>query len=157
MREIKYRAWLKPFVNYKGITVQGEMYKVHSIHFGTKRVIITSKGYGNVSVEFDRIILEEFTGLPDINGKEIYEGDIVTSWLYPFTYKDPFVTEKNYVGVVAWSEMNLAFYLEMFPISKRVRGSACGGLLASYEAKKLEVIGNIHDNPELLEAPHDNA
>lgn len=62
------------------------------------------------------------TGLTDKNGKEIFEGDIL-KWRGVDGYKVEF---KN----GAW---------------------VCSGwYLSSYEPKTLEVIGNVHENPELL-------
>lgn len=67
----------------------------------------------------------QFTGHQDRNGIEIYEGDIVLSslWNAPFT-----VDFKN--GAFQIYNINLEQYLD---------------------DKKLEVIGNIYENPELLE------
>lgn len=73
------------------------------------------------SNEESSLILEQFTGLTDKNNKEIYEGDILNSDL--FDDFDPFV--------MAWSEKNNGW--------------------AQYGPKDtFEVIGNIHENPELL-------
>lgn len=51
-----------------------EYVKLHSIHFGTKKAIITY-GNGNISIPFSQIALEQSTGLFDKNGDEIYEYD----------------------------------------------------------------------------------
>jgi len=70
--------------------------------------------------------LGQCTGLPDCNKKLIFEGDILKS--------------QNQIIRVVWNCENAAFDL----INKY-----CG----SYRARailKCEVIGNIHDNPELL-------
>ena len=79
----------------------------------------------------DDIVLMQYTGLKDKNGIEIYEGDIIS-----------FGGAINYI-VIWGDEPFLAFYYkpiaggEMFVLKKR-------------ECEKLEVIGNIFENPELL-------
>ena len=78
----------------------------------------------------------QFTGLLDKNGKEIYEGDILN-----FHWNEPCN------GVVIFEDS--AFCIEN--VTNRVTGigQENGFLLANYIQSK-EVIGNIHDNPELL-------
>lgn len=69
---------------------------------------------------------EQFTGLKDKNGKEIYEGDILGYW-------------GTTTWEVLWVEKKCAFrfgnYVLNFPMT---------------ECIKKEVIGNIYENPELL-------
>lgn len=68
----------------------------------------------------------QYTGLKDKNGKEIYEGDVIN--LYP-----------NRIRVVEYSEPNGAFM---------ERG---GSLNQLHSGEEMEVIGNIYENPELLQ------
>lgn len=81
----------------------------------------------------DKYIIEQCTGLKDKNGNLIYEGDIVE-----LTDDDSF--EKPIKTIVRWAEENACFGL-----------FGSHNLYSSYDSDNFEVIGNIHENPELLE------
>ena len=77
-------------------------------------------------VFFDQETIEQFTGLHDKNGKEIYEGDI------PDDY-----------GPVFFSNEYLGYFAKANEIEREYK--------PIYDIPIIEIIGNIHENPELLE------
>ena len=80
-------------------------------------------------------IVMEFTGLLDKNGNEIYEGDIVR---YEFT-------DTVEVGVVGWNAERARWG---FTSSDGVNY----GISQQDIVKRAEFIGNIHENPDLIES-----
>lgn len=88
---------------------------------------------------------DQYTGLKDKNGKEIYEGDVVVKNEYPF-YSEGL---RNYVGIIEWFDEDLCWSYSILAISDRVRGCACGSSLNKND--KFEIIDNIYENPELKE------
>ena len=135
MREIKFRAWDK-----EGNRM---MRWVDQIHWGNGSVIESiaqTTPLESHKRKGDDIVLMQFTGLKDKNGKEIYEGDVVdlpitdtcagggccSKWIEG---KDG--NSGHMRRVVEWDAPN--FYINP-------HGSN----------SKVEVIGNIYENPELL-------
>ena len=129
-REIKFRAF---------DTVIKKM--LHDI-FPTGREHLFYQMFPKVDARADKIeqfdtgnlpILMQYTGLKDKRGKEIYEGDIVRSG--------------RSIAAVEWSEnIDQDFYW----------GNASGFVFnfdpreMDKETEEFEIIGNIHENPELL-------
>ena len=129
MREIKFRAWDKKdelmYVEvHEGITFDDESH-YSFIDF------LNSRGYH----EFE---IMQYTGLKDKNGKEIYEGDVVRR-SYVRTQK--YVTKNNEIK-------------EGNPVVQKYRPKVIkwsDGGFNIRNGEKIEVIGNIYENPELLE------
>lgn len=124
----KFRAWMKSLK---------WMCDVTNISFDSKFVDICQSGdterHTEMSVEFDEIDLMQSTGLFDRNGKEVFVGDIVKctrGCLHEVYF------EKEYAGTFIGGMP--AIYLK--------------GLLSGYAwTEDEEIIGNIYENPELLE------
>ena len=78
--------------------------------------------------------------LHDKNGREIYEGDIVN-------IHDSHET----CGVIEYRNRTAAFVLCRDKVKNRHKGDGIDYQLYAGRQKRYEIIGNIHDNPELLE------
>ena len=89
-------------------------------------------------VEVDPETICQYTGLTDKNGKKIWEGDIVGYW---DTYStENGLSEADCVGEVVWDNETISFQ-----VTNRLSAE-------SYEVlDECSVIGNVFDNPELLE------
>ena len=124
MREPKFRVWQRATHQYR--------------HFVLKKGVSV-----NIRVDLE---IEQSTGLNYKNGREIYEGDLIRI-LVSEDFRKEYLEEYHHeipTGVCQVSfecgayivNQNDTYYL---PIGQ-------------YRAEEIEVIGNIHENPELLEA-----
>jgi uncharacterized phage protein (TIGR01671 family) len=86
-------------------------------------------------VEVDPETVGQFTGLPDKNGTEMYEGDIVRH----FNRIEVGEPDAYYDGYVRWNDSRLRF-----------EHQSPGEAFTIGTGTTYEVIGNVHDNPELL-------
>ncbi|EUJ46701.1 YopX family protein [Paenilisteria rocourtiae] len=80
----------------------------------------------------------QYTGLSDKNGNKIFEGDIVAP--------SGFVSEINQPGIVKWCDKKLCFYVDSIETLIYSEGYKMYFGLDS----AIKIIGNIHENPELL-------
>ena len=85
--------------------------------------------------------LLQFTGLKDKNGKEIYEGDIVKT--ERAVYKD--------ISVIIWEYLEFKLKSVQELPQSSLHKFEYGNLSPILKYFDLEVIGNIYDNPELLQ------
>jgi len=142
-RPIKYEAWV-PDAN--------EMHTVEAIHFDGNGDVESvdfgeavqwseEDGGSGFSRPGSMVILRQFTGLTDKNGKEIYEGDIVQTWgEYDHGSDVPSETFEEAMPII-------------FNDGQWWWGDGIGNSCPLNEfddPEYIEVIGNIHQNPELL-------
>ena len=132
MRELKFRVWSQEDKQYR---TDCNVCKLFNGKTGCPATIYNDEG--------DRFDIEQYTGLKDKFGEEIYEGDVVKR-LKPHEFlKNAVQTE---IFRVRWGVRKAGF----FAYSKERKKH-------NVPAKRLnandvyEVIGNIHENPELLE------
>jgi len=152
-------------IKFRGKTENGDWtYGGYYSHYANL-LLFTDAGYAKEDVDPDTV--GQFTGLFDVDGKEIFEGDILESAERPDRYSFGFweVEDKNsdygFTGhcgkmkisgkpfrrVVKWHEERAAFCL-FLPLSDTIAGSR--PLKMFVKDDKMRVIGNIHDNKELL-------
>ncbi len=125
MREILFRG--RDFSGFLNSWIFGSLDTTENEH----TIMIYSDGLGNKCRIFvDPKTVGQYTGLTDKNGKRIFEGDIVTM---------PKYGGGRHKSVVYFRKGKFA-----------VDGSNYG--FKDICPKNMEVIGNIHDNHELLEA-----
>jgi uncharacterized phage protein (TIGR01671 family) len=103
------------------------------------------------SIPIDSSTIGQFTGLNDKNGKEIYEGDIV-EWLFFYTVHSSNGAdgdrEELLKGVIEWRQGGFIFRILENDFENA--GWYSMSDLHTETQTDVEVIGNIHDNPELL-------
>ena len=131
MREILFRGKRE----YTGEWIEGYLYITQR---GQCEISRYSKSYD--CERYTSVVIPstvgQYTGLTDKNGKKIFEGDIID-------------TPDRLVKVV-WFVGNAQFDLHFIRYKDEVAITKFKGI-HMYDLKEYEVIGNIHDNPELLE------
>ncbi|MEC1647075.1 YopX family protein [Bacillus halotolerans] len=127
MREIKFRAWHEKWNRL-----------IYEIYLGDNEVkfpIGNTNDILDINEEYSNLIFQQYTGLKDKNGRDIYEVDIVIDG------------RKNSAEVVfddgCFCVIGYLGDLRTHPLRDSL---FCG--------ERFEVIGNIYEDPELQEASH---
>ena len=132
MREIKFRAWdkgLKRMIYLSEPTIENDDFS---------GIVFKLRDYFVSAFSSDRIEdlqLMQYTGLKDKNGREIYEGDICKV--------GETADGKDILALIYWDEKTACFRYRFNMVVMLTR--------EDINPKNWEVIGNIYENPELLE------
>lgn len=126
----RMRAWDKKNKKYiYDIQNGGEVYDYHSGH--------TDYLTFNEFLESDNFIKQQCTGMTDWKNYLIYEGDVIK------------IVGPNWRFVIKWNNPDARF---TFDALDNVNWWELSTSVPGFIAKGVEVIGNIYENPELLEA-----
>jgi uncharacterized phage protein (TIGR01671 family) len=134
-REIKFRAWHETQRAYYSAEVLGEDQLTLSVD--GRGLVNVHSGDRRLSEFAVTMVPEQFTGILDSKGIEIYEGDIVRI----VRWKDS-DDEAQVIG-------DVYFEKGMFKIQN---GNAIAGtdVIGQFKPETLEVIGNVHKNIDIL-------
>lgn len=124
----KFRAWDKKIKMMIEISlIDFEMHVIRGTHW---------KFGETESIKFNDIALMQSTGLKDKNGKEIFEGDVVRQ-----VRTQPTTENEVIIGVVTMIEGAWLIMNDNEQLASKLWS----------ETDENEIIGNVYENPELLE------
>ena len=124
MREILFRAWSEKEKCYRHNV---GIYNGHAVRYGYQWYSLDNDVFDSNP--------EQFTGLLDKHGRKIFEGDIVVTCPSPLSISDGGDISRRLV-VSSWLFTDMCLSAMCKKSSKR--------------EKFYKIVGNIHDNPELL-------
>lgn len=125
----KYRMWNR---------ITSKLHHVDGLYFDSKTVQYIDEVGILRFIKFENTILMQSTGLHDKNGKEIFEGDVIE-----------IEDEEEVLGnaKLTWNNERAVFMIEAI----NVDDIAPFHEILSDESYSYRVVGNIYENPELLE------
>ncbi|MDT2395105.1 YopX family protein [Enterococcus avium] len=126
----KFRAWDKHVKKIR---------KVTEIHFDDSLIYLKANNGKGYYCSFSDIVLMQSTGLKDKNGVEIFEGDVVQWGVSPHWEEEPIRVAVVKINPDIQFDSNVGIFQY--------------GKFAYQDTERfLTILGNIYENPELLEA-----
>lgn len=130
-RDIKFRVWDNSTKRW--IKEWDDFAPLFIYQFNDKNLFRTF----NLGRDKERFISQQFTGIKDKNNKEIYEGDILENKLYKNKFRVAWCNEdENFIEYCGFVTINLE--------------NKDRNLFLAKNFINCEIIGNIFENPELL-------
>jgi len=134
-REIKFRAWDR---------FKKKMYKVYDLRGDSATGELcelwlndeSEVGVNLFPSTLANCVLMQYTGLKDKNGKEAYDDDVIA-----FNVPEKFGTDIRYKGQIYFCDKRLAYCVKCKAWDMPIK----------HNILDIEVIGNIHESPELME------
>lgn len=155
MREIKFRAWDKRTKKMYPANIVS-FYDDFSWQHGQRWIHNSEDWYGEEGFVSEPVLMQ-YTGLKDKNGKEIYEGDVVS---FPDTYTETVdvgvgnvpvaQTDETAWGTVFMKDFQWGLDVQMDTEVLEKGFNSFFEINENFGLEDLEVIGNIYENPELL-------
>ena len=150
-RELRCRAWDKE---------NEVMCEVDAINWNMNTAMLKRDGVDAYGVEIKDIILMQYTGLKDKGGegKESCDQDIIC---YPNDYPYSPETGKtsadinNDIGLIYWNDDECGFWVKTDEKARDQSDMPLGQLVDEYG--DFEIIGNVHQTPELMENNNDRS
>ena len=146
MRDIKFRANVRK--------ASHSILRIIDMDFNNQMacLIIDEQRCEQKNYWFNEIDIMQYTGLKDKNGKEIYEGDIL-SFLVKSNRPSPYICEVKWLERMGSFEAvynNKGHSLFLSDIIEQYNAPDDTLCHLPQEDRSFEIIGNIHENPELL-------
>lgn len=139
-REIKFRAWIET----------GNETDDYVEPMTIQQMIHSKESTFSLEQLNDLVDFEQFTGLHDKNGREIYEGDIVSFGSVWNNGDNEDIDEEFHIGVVEYDPHDA-----VYNVNCEESGEHRFLFMEVVNYDGFGVIGNIFENPELLEGKHE--
>lgn len=147
MNKPKFRAWDK---EHKVMCQVGVLGLGQKLHREFDVYLMCAQREDGWHQKHENIILIQYTGLKDKNGKDIYEGDILRFPAIDSWEKENYSAFEVFYHDNDCADNHVGFQMNRMHNYGAIAGGFCGHQFLPKVTAKFEIIGNIYENPELL-------